>query len=177
MVDLGGIGKGFALDCASVLLDDWDIANAMIHGGTSTALVLGSGGAAGGCPPGVSGWAMGVGADWGAAAGLERIILRSGAVSGSGVELQGEHIIDPRTGKEALAHLAAWAVCPSAARADALSTAFVVMSTEEVEGYCAAHDDTAALVVPRPGDGQGAQARLISFGLDKLSAVTLLEGD
>lgn len=174
VVDLGGIGKGFALDRVAETLDDWGIDNAMIHGGTSTARVRGSGGQAAGCPPGQDGWVLGVGADWGAAAGLDEIILHSGALSGSGVELQGEHIIDPRTGLSALTHLAAWAICPSAARADALSTAFVVMSTEEVEGYCAAHDDTAALVVPMPADGPASQARLVSFGLEKAAAVTLL---
>ena len=175
VVDLGGIGKGFALDCVVETLDDWGIDNAMIHGGTSTALVTGSGGTAAGCPPGVAGWVMGIGADWGAAVGLERIILHSGAVSGSGVELQGEHIIDPRTGVPALTHLAAWAVCPSAARADALSTAFVVMSTGEVEAYCDCHEDTAAVVVPRRPAGSEDEAELISFGLDKLEAVTLFD--
>ena len=175
VVDLGGIGKGFALDSVVQTLEDWGIDNAMIQGGTSTALVLGSGGAAAGCPAGVTGWVMGVGADWGAAAGLEKIVLHSGAVSGSGVELQGEHIIDPRTGRPALTHLAAWAICPSAARADALSTAFVVMSVDEVEAYCLSHDDTAALLVPRPGDGRPDEAELVSFGLDKIQAVTLFD--
>jgi len=175
VVDLGGIGKGFALDSTVETLDDWGIEDAMVHGGTSTALVLGSGGAAAGCPPGVTGWVMGIGADWGAAAGLERVILHSGAISGSGVELQGEHIIDPRTGAAALNHLAAWAICPSAARADALSTAFVAMSTDEVQAYCRNHDDTAAVVVPRPASGRSDQAELVSFGLDRHAAVTLFD--
>ena len=175
VVDLGGIGKGFVLDCVVQTLEDWGIDNAMIHGGTSTVRVFGSGGAAAGCPTGLAGWVIGVGADWGAEAGLEKIVLHSGAVSGSGVQLQGEHIIDPRTGRPALAHQAAWAVCPSAGRADALSTAFVVMSVDEVEAYCRAHDDTAALLVPRPGDGRADEAELISFGLDKLQAVTLFD--
>ena len=149
----------------------------MVHGGTSTALVIGSGGQAAGCPPGVAGWTLGVGANWGTAAGLEKLVLHSGAISGSGVELQGHHIIDPRTGRQALAHLAAWAICPSAARADALSTAFIVMATDEVEQYCGAHDDTAALVVPRPTDGRADdEAELVSFGLAKLQSVTLFEG-
>ena len=175
VVDLGGIGKGFALDRIVETLDDWGIDNVMIHGGTSTALVRGSGGAPAGCPPGTDGWVLGIGGDWGAEAGLESVILHSGALSGSGVGLQGEHIIDPRTGRPALTHVAAWAICPSAARADALSTAFIVMATEEVEAYCNAHDDTAAVVVPRPADGNGAEAELLSFGLESLPSMTLLD--
>jgi len=175
VVDLGGIGKGFALDCVVQTLTDWSISDALIHGGTSTALVMGSGGAAGGCPAGATGWALGVGADWGPPAGIEKVILRRGALSGSGVELQGEHIIDPRTGRPALTHVGAWAICPSAARADALSTAFVVMSTEDVEAYCHAHDDTAALVVPRPGLGLVGEGTLLTFGLDRLQAAAVLD--
>ena len=175
VVDLGGVGKGFALDRVVETLEDWDIDNAMIHGGTSTALVRGSGGAPAGCPPDTAGWVLGIGADWGAAAGLERVLLHSGALSGSGVELQGEHIIDPRTGRPAMTHVAAWAICPSAARADALSTAFIVMATEEVEAYCDAHDDTAAVVVPRPDQGADGEAELLSFGLESLPNVTLLD--
>ncbi len=175
VVDLGGIGKGFALDRVVETLDDWGIDNAMIHGGTSTALVRGSGGVEAGCPPGVAGWVLGIGGDWGPAAGLERIVLHSGALSGSGVQLQGEHVIDPRTGRPAMMHLAAWAICPSAARADALSTAFMVMSAEEVEAYCDAHDDTAAVVVPRPAEGADAKAELLSFGLDALPTVTVFD--
>jgi len=175
VVDLGGIGKGFALDRVVETLTDWSIDNALIHGGTSTALVVGSGGSAGGCGAGVAGWALGVGADWGPAAGIEKVVLRSGALSGSGVELQGEHIIDPRTGRPALTHVGAWAICPSAARADALSTAFVVMATDQVEAYCDAHDDTAALVVPRPGLHLAGEGTLLSFGLDKLQNATVLD--
>lgn len=164
-VDLGGIGKGFALDRTVEILDDWGIGNVLIHGGTSTALVMGSGGEAGGCPPGTEGWAVGVGGPWGHAAGLEKIILRRGALSGSGFEAKGRHILDPRTGRPARGHLGAWVVCPTAAVADALSTAFVVMTTDEVRAYCEAHEDVSAFVVAAdPGARDAAAGRLISIG-------------
>lgn len=163
-VDLGGIGKGFALDRTVEILDDWGIGNVLIHGGTSTALVMGSGGEAGGCGPGAEGWAVGVGGPWGRAAGLEKIILRRGALSGSGFEAKGRHILDPRTGRPAQGHLAAWAVCPTAAVADALSTAFVVMTTDEVRAYCDAHEDVSAFVVEAdPGAREAAAGTLISI--------------
>lgn len=146
-VDLGGIGKGYALDRSREILDDWGVGSALIHGGSSTALAVGSGGEAAGCPEGTQGWPVRVGAEWGSAAGLERVLLQDKAVSGSGTEVKGGHIVDPRTGKVVEHHAATWVVAPSGALADALSTAFMVMSTEEVEVYCGAHPEVSALVV------------------------------
>ena len=42
-LDLGGVGKGYALDRALEVLKDWGMGNALIHGGTSTALGIGPG--------------------------------------------------------------------------------------------------------------------------------------
>jgi thiamine biosynthesis lipoprotein len=135
------------------ILDDWEIHSALIHGGTSTALAIGSGGPSAGCPEGREGWPVGVGGVWGAGAGRRTIVLKDAALSGSGTETQGQHVLDPRTGGPALGHPAAWVVCPTAAEADALSTAFMVMSTDEVREYCASHPDVSAFL-PRPsGDG------------------------
>ncbi|MDA1045033.1 MAG: FAD:protein FMN transferase [Verrucomicrobia bacterium] len=140
-VDLGGIGKGFALDRVKALLDDWTLDNVLIHSGTSTALARGAGEEG-------QGWAVGVGGKWGAAAGIEKLYLRSEALSGSGTEVKGSHIINPHTGNPAGAHLAAWVRCPSAAQADALSTAFMIMSTADVRDFCQSHKDVSAFVVP-----------------------------
>jgi len=150
-VDLGGIGKGFALERIAEILDDWDVSSALVHGGTSTALAIGSTGEG-------TGWPVGVGGEWGRAVGLERILLREGALSGSGMEVKGRHVFDPRSGRPAESHLAAWVCCPSAAVADALSTAFLVMSTDAVEAFCASRPDVSALVVA-PGP-EGPMARI-----------------
>ncbi|MEA2069607.1 MAG: FAD:protein FMN transferase, partial [Verrucomicrobiota bacterium] len=40
-LDLGGIGKGYAIDKAAEVLADWDVDEAVINGGTSTVLALG----------------------------------------------------------------------------------------------------------------------------------------
>lgn len=42
-LDLGAIGKGYALDKALIILDDWDIDNALLNSGTSTVLARGPG--------------------------------------------------------------------------------------------------------------------------------------
>ncbi|MGZ5455018.1 MAG: FAD:protein FMN transferase, partial [Candidatus Aminicenantales bacterium] len=82
----------------------------------------------------------------GATCGPGHVILRNRALSGSGTEVKGAHIIDPRTGRPAAGHAAAWASHPSAAASDALSTAFMVMSTAEVAAFCGRHPVVWALV-------------------------------
>jgi thiamine biosynthesis lipoprotein ApbE len=101
---------------------------------------------------GAEGWPVGVGGGWPCPDAPREIWLSGRAVSGSGTEVKGKHIIDPRTGGPALGHVAAWASHPSATIADALSTAFMVMTTEEVEDYCRHYPDVWALVVRDYGD-------------------------
>lgn len=144
-LDLGAIGKGFALDQALAVLSDWSIGNALIHGGTSTAVAVGN-------APEKAGWLVGVGGGWPCQDAPREIFLSGRALSGSGTEVKGQHVFDPKTGGPARGHVAAWALHPSAAEADALSTAFMVMDTAEVEGYCLGHPEVWALVVKDYGD-------------------------
>jgi thiamine biosynthesis lipoprotein len=146
-LDLGAIGKGYALDGLLEILEDWSVKHALIHSGTSTALTIGS-------PPNRQarrrGWPVGIASGWKCRRAAGKFNLRDRAVSGSGTEIKGEHIFNPRTGRPAAGHLAAWAAHPSAAVADALSTAFMVMETAEVEAFCKVHPDVWALVVIDP---------------------------
>ena len=134
-LNLGGIGKGFAIDKAAIILADWDIDEAVINGGTSTVLALGKV------------WELGVGGPWGEKVGFNTVRLKNRALSGSGTEVKGEHIINPKTGKSAKRHLAAWAAHPSAATSDALSTAFMMMDQKSIEQLCATLPGTMAWVV------------------------------
>lgn len=138
-VDLGGIGKGYAIDKASEVLADWAVAEAVVNGGTSTVLALGRE------------WELGVGGPWGEKAGFTTVTLKNQALSGSGTEVKGAHIINPQTGKPAKRHLAAWAIHSSAAASDALSTAFMMMEEGNIERLCAANPGTCAYVVKQDG--------------------------
>lgn len=42
MLDLGAIGKGYAIDCAALLLREAGVTSCLIHGGTSTVYAIGS---------------------------------------------------------------------------------------------------------------------------------------
>jgi len=130
-VDLGGIGKGFALDRGAEIMAEWDIEHALLVAGPSTMLALGS-------QDGVP-WSVGLN---GTAVDLE-----DQALSASGKDVQGAHVRDPRAGVEATGHEKAWVLCPSAALADALSTAFMVMNREEVADFCRTHPEIRSHVL------------------------------
>jgi thiamine biosynthesis lipoprotein len=110
-----------------------------------------------GAPPGEDGWPMAVGDPEGRT--LEVLRLRDRALSRSGQDL-GLHIFDPRTGRPAEGKLGAWSAAATGAEADALSTAFLVMSPAEVEAYCRAHPEHGALLLVEK-DGK---RELLRFG-------------
>ncbi len=138
-LDLGAIGKGFALDRMAALLAQWDIGTALLSASTSTVLALDP-------PPGERGWPIHVGTDH----APRRFWLANQAIGASGTAVRGAHIIDPRTGRPAEGKFRAWAVAPTAAEADALSTAFMVMADSEVDDYCRRHPGISAHLLHTP---------------------------
>jgi len=146
-LDLGGIGKGYALERALDVLRDWDLRDVLLHAGTSTALASGT---APSRVAGTAGWPVAVATSWPGADAPRTIVLRDFSLSGSGTEVKGGHILDPRTRRPARGHRAAWAAHRSAAFSDALATAFMVMSANEVAAYCAVRPDVWALVISGP---------------------------
>ena len=138
-LDLGGIGKGFALDRMAALLREWEIASVLLCASTSTLLALDP-------PPGEEGWAVEFGSD----EAPQRLHLANGAFGASGIAVKGSHIIDPRTGRPAEGRFRAWAAAPTGAVADALSTAFMVMGEDEIRAYVSYHPEARAYVLASP---------------------------
>ncbi|MBN2206995.1 MAG: FAD:protein FMN transferase [Candidatus Aminicenantes bacterium] len=156
-IDPGGIGKGYALEKAAAVLSEWEVERALLDAGTSTVLAVGPG------PFGESnGWPAGVGGPWAGRGVPGTVLLRDMALSGSGTEVKGAHVFDPRTGAPAGGHIAAWAAHRSAAVADALSTAFMAMTTAEVEAFCARRPDVWALVVADGGRASVFNGEILS---------------
>lgn len=144
-IDLGGVGKGYAIDRAVELLREWSIESALVHSGQSTLYAMGS-------PAGEPGWRAGVRDPLDHSRTLAHVELRDAALSGSGLRLHGRHIIDPRSGRPACVRDGAWAKAPTAAVSDALSTAFMILPRTDVRAYCAQRPDvTAWLYEPSQG--------------------------
>lgn len=125
VLDLGGIGKGFALDCCARLLEDWQINDALLWASTSTVLAKGR-------PPGERTWNVTIGPQ----GHVRTVELNSEALSASGARIQGPHIWDPRRSRPVDEPRRCWVRAPGAALADALSTAAVVMSERELKQLC-----------------------------------------
>ncbi len=140
-LDLGAIGKGYALDRLAAVLAEWKISSASLNSGGSTVLALAA-------PAGEPGWLVGLGEG----AARREFPLAHGALSGSGLAVKGAHLIDPRSGAVAARTERAWALASTAAVADALSTAFFVWTDGEVAAYCAEQVDIGAALASAGGE-------------------------
>jgi thiamine biosynthesis lipoprotein len=150
-INLGSIGKGYALDrAAAVLREEYGTASALLHGGHSSVYAIGT-------EPGERrGWAVGLRHPWEPERRLALVRLRDRALGTSAatfqhLEYNGRklgHVLDPRTGWPAEGMASATAVAPTAAEADALATAFYVLGVEAAQGYCAAHPEVGAVLLP-----------------------------
>jgi thiamine biosynthesis lipoprotein len=173
-IDLGGIGKGYAVDLMAELLEEWGIERALVHGGFSSVLALEA-------PPDRDGWPLTL-SDAGAPSRvLARLSARQTALGASGLR-KGAHIVDPRTLVPARGRRAAWVAVPrpeeagaelrtdegrraaAAAVADALTTAFMLMEPREVEAMCEESPGLEAWILTEPAEGAQAEASLLHFG-------------
>lgn len=166
-INLGGIGKGFALDELAQLFADHAIHDFVLHGGQSSLLVRGSAGSnetvnqesADGenvtTIDSGAGWRIGITHPNLPEVRLAEVTLRNCALGTSGTARQGffhrgkryGHVIDPRTGWPAGHFLSSTVIADRAETADALATAFFVMSLDEIEAVCASHPEISAIIV------------------------------
>lgn len=149
-IDLGGIAKGHAVDCAIAILESMGIRHAVVSAGGDSRVI----GDRFGKP-----WIIGIrnprSADPNAV--ITRIPLTDSAISTSGdyeryFEEGGvryHHIIDPKTGHSASKVLSATVIGPTATRTDGLSkTAFVLGPEEALRIINGLKDVDAVFVTP-----------------------------
>jgi thiamine biosynthesis lipoprotein len=125
--DLGAIGKGIALDEAAAVLRSAGVTSALLNfGGQVLALAP---------PPGRDGWLVDVAGPADRAHGVRTLALAHASLSVTGNSERGiraggrrrGHVLDPRTGQPVERDAALVVIAPTAAAADALSTALFVL--------------------------------------------------
>jgi len=155
-LDLGAIGKGWALDCAAATLRRNGVRAALLSAGQSTYYAIGA-------PPHERGWPIHVTDPQDTTRTLSTALLRDQALSTSGTgeqsfELGGQrysHIVDPRTGQPVAGMAQVTVTAPTATDSDALATAIFVLgperATELIRGPPAG---AALLVMEASGEGR-----------------------
>jgi len=131
-IDLGGIGKGFAVDHAAAVLKQ--------HGMRHYLVALAGDIAVGDPPPGKTAWMIALQNE--ASGESSRLPLANAAVSTSGdtfqhVVIDGvrySHIVDPSTGLGLTDHHAVTVIGPCATTADGLATALSVLGPARSDG-------------------------------------------
>jgi thiamine biosynthesis lipoprotein len=189
-VNLGSIGKGYAIDRAMRRMrEEAGIDCALMIGGTSSMCALGS-------PWGDdNGWLIAIEDPDDTSRSVATVRLRNRAIGTSSAASQffdheGRrygHLLDPRTGRPAEQVASASAIAADAATADALATAFFVLGLDKTAEFCQNHADVAALIVLRngeagrpadspaaqpPGPASRANSRVVTFNLSSQDVKT-----
>lgn len=170
-INLGAIGKGYALDRAADFLAENCLADFLCHGGASSVVACGRDRGGNG-----EGWTIAIPHPLRAGETLGELTLRNEALgtTGSGVQFfesggrRFGHVLDPRTGWPAEGVLTATVIASSAADADAASTALYVLGAGGAAEFCAAHPEFAAvLVTPRVGDAAAIDVHTFNLGPER----------
>lgn len=153
-LDLGGIGKGYALDRAVDILRSAGIRHALVNGGNSSIAGIGN-------PPGQRGWPVRLGAD---IAGRRTLLLRDESISTSqqttsllaADPASAGEIIDPRSSAPTAHRTTVSVVARSATVADALSTTLLLLSGEAGTRMLQQYPDVSALWISPAGTLEAA---------------------
>jgi thiamine biosynthesis lipoprotein len=176
-LNLGAIGKGYALDRAADSLVASGLNDFLIHGGNSSVI------ARGGRQNSEfriqdsefsHGWSVGLRHPLKPDVRLAEFFLHNQALgtSGSGSQFfhhQGKrygHIIDPRTGWPAELVLSATVIAPTAEQSDSLSTAFYVMGVEQAGEFCRQNEEISALLITQKKSAGGIEFHPLNLADD-----------
>lgn len=168
-INLGSIGKGYALDCIAATIEK-RVRACLLTAGSSSMRAMG-------CPDRAgAGWIVGVRHPIDKNRRLAILRMRDCAMATSGGEEQyfehdGKrygHIIDPRSGMPAERVSSVTVVTRSAAIADALATAFFVGGPELAKSYCSTHTGVLAIML------ESKSERAVVFGNNSLCEVEII---
>lgn len=181
ILNFGGIGKGIGLDEAAREAEAQGLQDFLVQGGRSGAVARGGRRGDFSRALGRELWTVSVvdplRPDQSLA--LIRLADRALATSGSAEQFfvyngkRYSHILDPATGFPATGLLSVTVLAPTAADADALSTAFFVMGTSKTVAFCQNHPEYSALLITEEETDSGRG--LIAVNMDEESLSILAE--
>jgi thiamine biosynthesis lipoprotein len=145
LLDLGGIGKGYAADAFLEVLRQHGIRSALVAAGGDITVSE--------APPDAKGWKVGIAPLEPGGGPSKYLLLRNAAVSTSGdlfqfVEIGGKrysHIVDPKTGLGLLGRRSVTVIAPRGASADGLDTALCILGPQRGLQVVESLDHVAAL--------------------------------
>jgi FAD:protein FMN transferase len=148
-IDLGGIGKGYAVDRVADLLKAAGVISGLINFGGSSIYAIGS-------PPGQQGWEIGLQGTDGKLRGLTYLRDMALSTSGSmghswmvGGKRYG-HLINPKNGMPMTQVRMATAITPTAMAAEALTKPLVILGSSALS-MAKELPQTEAVVIPERG--------------------------
>lgn len=157
MLDLGAIGKGYAVERGAELLRDAGVTSALFHGGTSTVCAIGH-------PPEAEAWTVAIEHPPATVGNLPFpelpvVRLRDESLSISAIwgrvfQADGRnfgHVIDPRTGQPVDGAWLSAVVLPAATETDALSTALLTLGATGLARVTGLRQGLRALLVTHSG--------------------------
>lgn len=137
-IDLGGIGKGFALDQLRLTLVEWGADGGLLTAGASSMLAFGS-----------EAWPI----DLAGSAGSIQISLLDQSLSASGTGIQGNHILHPG-GMDAMPEepfTRLWVTAPTATLAEIRSTALMLVEPDSISEFIVGEATLAGVYTDRGG--------------------------
>jgi thiamine biosynthesis lipoprotein len=126
-IDLGGYGKGYAVEAVARLALRHGVGSALVHGGTSSIRAVGPD----------RRWPVALADPFGPTGGpIDRFsLVGEGLSTSSSVGLESSDLIDPATSEPIREAASCTVVAPTATAAEALSTALLVMGKTEAKAF------------------------------------------
>lgn len=137
-IDLGGIGKGFALDQLRQLLIEWSAEGGLLAAGASSLLAFGP-----------QTWPV----DLAGETASTRIHLQNAALSASGTGIQGSHIVHPggTAAMPAAPCKRLWVTAATAALAETWSTALMLLEPDNLRDFIAGDECLLSVHIDHEG--------------------------